>query len=658
MKIKPTKPSDLTKDKEVEFWEHQIDLAETKLADKSGDMRSKGSGSKGWRALINFYKGEQWRAGMGGKEKSFDRITANQAKSNIDSIRPQLYFQNPRIQIKLKNPQLAQQDYPVMTMGPQGPMPAMQQTPQGPKPIIAIKKGQPIAKINGQVVDAQKQCDLMQAIDNYTFQETKARGKIRRIINDALILPYGVAKWEWIVETSMQEEKDDKGEPTGKKVEMIDRQYAQLSRIKPWCFIWDSELDEFDIDSSNWVAEIKYLSEEDLKADKNLKHTDDLPEPEYYVGELSRSSKKSDIEDFARYKMFEIHDLKHKEFLCWIEGSKKINRKEAPSPYEMVEGSIYTCLGFNDVPDDSFPESTIDQIKSKAEAYNKILSYAVNHVGRFNRKYKAQRGAFDNDAELEKWERGEDGATIIVKDMNLGPEPITDAPIQTDAYNVGALLKREITEDIGVTAFNRGTRETGVDTAFEASLIQGGADIKIQEKRDIVRQFCCDLIRKLNQILKAHADTKFVVQVTGDEGEQWVQWSNSDIEGEFIEDVDIYSSLPFSEELEKKQAMELFSLAGADPYFNPFKVRQQVVRVFKWPEDLLYNETEFAQMMQQKQREQQQQMQQQTQQQMALDQNKKQQSQTLRPTQGAPKGQVRRGPDMAAGIKGPPRNFQ
>ena len=638
-------------DAEVELWQRRLELAEQKLKDKGGDVKAQNKGSTaGWRGLINFFKGDQWSRGMGGKEKTFDRITANQAKSNIDSIRPQLYFQNPRIKITVKNPQITK--VPIGIDGQPVPpqMPPLPGMPPPPPPQIAIQAGRPVAMIGGKTVDALEQANLIQSIDNYYFEETDFRGKARRIVNDSLILPYGVSKWEWIIETAQEEEIGEDGLPTGKKIETIARQYAHCSRVKPWCILWDSELEEFDLDQAEWVAEVKYLSEEDIKADKLLQNTDDLPEPAYYVDEGGSSKSRSQNEEFARYRLFEIHDLRHNEFLVWIDGADKINRKESPSPYAMVEGSIFTLLGYDDVPDDSFPLSIVDQIKSKGEGYNKVLSYMVNHVSRFNRKYKMLEKTMD-EAELEKWERGEDGVTLMVKDMMSGPEPITDAPINADVYNVANILKREITEDIGVSAYNRAGREPGVDTAFEANLIQGGADIKIQEKRDIVRAWVRKNIKKLNQIVKSYADMPTIVEVAGEQGSRWVEWTSKDIQGEFLEDVDIYSTLPFSEEVEKKQAMEMYSLAAADPYFNPFKVRTQVIRTMKWPEDLLYNEQEFNARMQQQQ--------QQAQQQAALQENQRQQSQTMRPTKGPQsQNQVKRGPDMRAGVAGPARNYQ
>lgn len=653
MKSITVKPSDVAKDEEVELWERRIQLAEARLKEKAGEKTKEKPIGTRWQEEVDFYKGNQWKPGQGGKEKTFDRITANQAKSNIDSIRPQLYFNNPRINISLKNPSLAKQDIPeidpitnqpVMVPGPPNPMTGI----SAPVPKIKIRKGTPIAIVGGQIVDAREQAELIEAVDNYTLTETRAAKKIRRIINDALIVPYGVAKWEWVVEMETAEEKDDQGNPTGKQIEKVARQYADFTRVKPWCFIWDCELDEFDIDKAKWYAEIKYLSKEEIQEDASLKNTEDLGDPDYYVGEENTDFHSEDKkEELARYKLYEIHDLQHGEYLVWIEGSEKLNRKDSPSAYDVVEGGIYTVLGFNDVPDDSFPESTIDQIKSKAQAYNKVLSYMVNHVSRFNRKYKHVKGAYVDEHEKEKWERGEDGTDVEVNDMSMGPEPIQDAAINADVYNVASILKKEITEDIGVSAYNRATREAGVDTAFEANLIQGGADIKIQEKRDTVRHFCIDLIRKLNQIICKHADTESVVKIAGEKGERWVKWTKNDIKGEFLVDVDIYSSMPFSEEVEKKQALEMFSIAGADPYFNPMKVRQQLLRVFKWPEDILFTEEELAAQQQQMQMQQQQ-----------AQEAQKQQSRNIRPTSGAPRGTVQNGPDMKAAIAGQARNMQ
>lgn len=632
--IKPKPPKDTSEDPLVAFWNRRLERAEKKLKEKGGDIK----GGE-WEKLIRFFAGDQWPEVVGKSRGKFHRITSNQVKSNVDSIRPQLYFQNPRVRIRIKNPTLAQQDIPEVTMGmgPMGPTPMPMMDPATGQPAIKIPAGAPVALIGGQIVNAQEQCDLIEAIDNYTLDETKAKLTFRRIINDALILPYGVSKWEWVVEfeTAEEEQEGEDGEPTLVKTERPSRQYARVSRIKPWQFVWDADLEEFNLDLAKWYAEIKFLTEEEIREYPRIKvDFKEISKEHLYVEEEYEGSK-SIPEEAKRYKVYEISDLKGEQFIVHVEGTSKLARVDSPSEYTMVEGGQYTVLGFDEVPDDSFPIPIPAQIKSKVQAYNYVLSYACNHIARFNRKYRMQEGAMDKDNK-ERLETGADGTIVEVKGMNLGPEPITDAQISPDVYNVGQILKREITEDIGVTAYDRGTRETGVDTAYEANLIQGGSDIKIQEKRDIVVEFVKTNIRKLNQILKKFSDKKTVTEIVGPKGSRWVAWTNEDIKGEFLEDVDVYNSLPYSREVEKKQMMELVSIASGNAEVNQRRLWLKVFRAFNLGEDLLNTPEERQQMIMQMQAQQ------------AQEEAKRQNASTIRPSGG----EVQRKTDMQAGIMG------
>lgn len=624
-------------DPDVTKWKKRLHLAEAKLKKKGGDPR----GGE-WKSLIRFFEGEQWSVSKGGK--NWHKVTANQLKSNIDAIRPQLYFQNPKARIQIENPSLAPQDIPEIDPATGAPV----IDPATGQPQIRITKGTPVAEINGELVEAQQQVDLIEAIDNYYLVKMNVKPKFRRNINDALILPYAVGKLEWILKTEEFEEEyvDENGEIKTRKVERVVEQYPQYSRVKPWCFLWDTELDEFDLESASWVAEISYLSDEDIKKDPYLKVAEsDLGTAASY--DLDARAKDDDDQfsdeskEECRRKVYSIHDQKNNRLMVWIEGSNTFARDEE-NPYRSVAGTIYTVLGFDETIDDSFPIPIPRGIKSLAEAYNFIRSYAVNHASAANRKYKHVKGAFTDDAEKEKFETGADMSLIEVKAMNLGPEPIADAAVHQDNYAVGDILKREITEAIGVTSYSRGVREPGVDTAYEANLISAGGDVKVQEKRDIVREFVKTVVRKLNQILKTFADQKQVIQIVGLQGTRWVQWSAEDIRGEFLEDVDIYSSMPYSQLEERKQAMEFFSLAQQDPYMNPFKVRAKVARMMDWEADIVYTPAEFQQLMAQ---------QQQAAAEPALDANAANQSSSLRPSEG----EIRRRPDMVADIRGSAR---
>jgi hypothetical protein len=572
----------------VSRWKRRIEAAERRLRDHGGDIK----GGE-WKRLIEFFSGNQWPESSSNRGK-WHRVTANQVKSNIDCIRPQLYFQNPQVRITLQNPTIAEQPIPqtqkVSVPGPMGTPQLQEQPVMDPKtgqPAIRIPAGVAIAKVGGQWVDAQEQVMLLEAIDKHVLIDTRAKGKFRRIINDALIVCYGVSKWEWVVEFENQDGED------GKSQLKISRQYPKLSRVKPWQFIWDPDLDEFDFDLADWVGEIRFLSRDDIESDKRMTvDFDHIDSESVYVDDDFKGERNPD-EDVKRYKVYEIHDLKNDELLFWVEGTEKMARRESPSPYSAVEGSIYTTLGFDEVPNDSFPIALPKQIRSLAEADNFMLSYQVNHASRFNRKYQVLQNTLSKD-EKEKLETGADGTVIEVQQVN-GISAIQDAQISPDVYNVRGILKREITEAVGVTSYDRGTRETGVDTAFEANLIQGGSDIKIQEKRDVVIEFVKSNVRKLNQILKEFADTETVTEIVGPRGSRWVKWTNEDIKGEFVEDVDVYNSLPYTRDLEKKQAMELASVANGNPVVNQRRLWEKVFRAFNWGNEILNTPQEMAQ---------------------------------------------------------------
>jgi hypothetical protein len=590
----------------VTKWTARIKRAEKKMQDAGGGIDA----DREWAKSIKFYRGDQWTAPDKGSKGRFHRVTSNQVKANIDCIRPQLYFQNPKVRIQVKNPSITPVPIPETQMGPGmfgQPTPQPVMDPATGQPKVAVPAGGAVAMVGGLPVNAREQCELLESIDNYYLEETGAKLKFRRVINDALVLPYGVSKWEWIVELG-EEEKEvvdrDTGDIKIEKVEVVKREYPWVTRIQPWKFLWDPDLEEFDIDQAKWVAEIKLLSREEIESDLRLDvDLDQIPASETYT--LEGEDEQDQDEDKKRFKVYEIHDLKNKEFLVLVQGAKKPARRESPSMYNMVEGSIYTVLGFDEAPDSAFPLALPEQIKSKVQAYNWVLSYQVNHIQRFNRKYKMLRGVAD-PAENEKLELGADGTIVHVDSMAGGPEPIPDGTISPDVYNVGNILKREITEDVGVTAYDRGTRETGVDTAYEAGLVQGGSDIKIQEKRDIVLEFVKKNVRKLNQLLKEFATTEQVMEIVGPKGSRWVSWTNKDIQGEFLEDVDVYNALPYARETEKKQAMELVAIANMNPYVNQTRLWERVFRAFEWGNELLATPEEMAQ--QQQQQAQQQQM--------------------------------------------------
>jgi hypothetical protein len=151
-------------------------------------------------------------------------------------------------------------------------------------------------------------------------------------------------------------------------------------------------------------------------------------------------------------------------------------------------------------------------------------------------------------------------------------------------------------------------------------------------------------VRKLNIILKVYATKAQATKIKGPAGDKWLKWSKDDIQGEFLEEVDIYSGMAFTELEEKKQAMEMYSLAQNDIYFEPYKTREYVLKMMKYPPELLRSE-EQVNMIRQQQQQAQQEMQ-------AAQENQRQSAKSLRPSGG----EVRRKSDMRGEILGGARS--
>lgn len=410
------------------------------------------------------------------------------------------------------------------------------------------------------------------------------------------------------------------------------------------------------------MAEVKWLSKASIEEDQYLEVTakdwQDIGATDYKIEESEKvlddvSSTGEIPEDLRLYKVFEIHDQKNQRLKVWIEGMEGFARDEE-NPYKLVEGTIFSLLGFDETIDDSFPLPKSRSIKSKQEAYNFLRSYQVNHAARGHRRYQYQRNTI-KDEEIQKWEKGGDN-TLIAIDGGAGIQVVDHAPIQQDSYNVADIIKSEVTEEVGVSAYGRSSREPGVDTAFEANLIQSGTDVKTEEMRDVVREYVRTVVKKLNTILQLFADMPTVEEVVGLKGTRWIEWTNDDIQGDFIEDVDIYQAMPYSKLEDRKQTMEWFSLIQNDPYYDAFQVRRELNRAMDRDNGLLKTPAEMQAEAEAAKQAEMEKMQMEAQLKMTGQVAKKptaeaQQAKTLRPSEG----DVRRRPDMVAGITGPAR---
>lgn len=237
------------------------------------------------------------------------------------------------------------------------------------------------------------------------------------------------------------------------------------------------------------------------------------------------------------------------------------------------------------------PMSAIAPWEQQILAKMTLMASALNHAKRWNRQMIVNQGAID-EASLDKFERGDDGAIIVnngtgnlnenVKFMDYGPLP-TDFYMLYDRLSI---IEREIN---GQTEADRGgLTKTSSRTLGELQIAQEGSKGRTDRKIDRFETHLENIARLMLNQRKANFDMEEVVKITGkppqevidavqdiyDPVTHSIRVTPEDIQGEFDVEVKAGSTLPLNKATKMKilelvmQNLAAASSAGVSPMMN------------------------------------------------------------------------------------------
>jgi len=214
-------------------------------------------------------------------------------------------------------------------------------------------------------------------------------------------------------------------------------------------------------------------------------------------------------------------------------------------PYNYFDGPMYVPLIFVDDPNDVWPISMAKIVLGQQDELNKIRTQQMIHRKRYNRRYLLEDGTM-NDDELSKFEAGEDGTiTKCLGDPNRVLVPVKDAPLDqntTVAYQQD--IRADMREILGVNEYLRGGFIPRTKTAQEASMIQQGSSVRVQNMYMYLHEFIVDIARRVSLIIQNEYDNiQHLTTMVGGELTS-VQWTKEDIAGEYEIEIEIGSTLP------------------------------------------------------------------------------------------------------------------
>lgn len=375
---------------------------------------------------------------------------------------------------------------------------------------------------------------------NYEWIEYRLKERIKMAILDALIMGHG-----WI-----------KQHLQGNKI--------VAERVSPFDMFVDPEA------KNNWrkaryLIHRTYRPVKEVKENPNYTNTKNLQATEKLSEELTGAEKLPPEfqDDIKRVELWEIHDRENDKLRVHATGHEKWLRNDKEHPYKNIEDFIFEMLRLIEVPDKFYPMSSVAPIESPCKELNKTRTQLMNHRKRHKRIVLYDRNKIKPD-EMDKVEKSETMSFIGIDAWETGKEPmwpVPDLQLGADVYAIEKIIKDDITRIYGQSEYQRAGEQPGVSTATEAMMIERGQKLRPDEMLDIIQDFCVDIAKKRLQMMKEFYSANHMYRFAGDLGEiQWGNFTKDDIQGEYDVDIEVASSMPWSEEMRRKMNMDALNL--------------------------------------------------------------------------------------------------
>jgi hypothetical protein len=528
-----------------EFWQARFDRA---LRYRQRHW----NGDKAWKRYLNLYRGRHWSSYNAEQDNlasdiAREKITVNITGSSVLNMLPFLIKRRPKFTVNPTRPQ-----YDVS------------------------------AKLQDLVL-------------NYSWKEYDMQKQARAAALDGIIFGQGILKTGFTLEVD-----ESYKIPAHGRIEYRDyvkKQAPWVRRVSPFNFVFDPEAPERNLETARWCAEIMFLPLQDIieneryskraiKAINNGEYEPTQISSLLQFGELDNQmpwlqNDEDQYGDLARIVCFEIWDKRSGKYFFFAHGVHTPLIEKDEWPYDYLEGFPYERYDFIPVPEEPYPLGLPAFIEDQQYELNRIRTAMFQHRRRFNRKYTAIETEV-RESELEKLINGDDG-TVVLVDSHESIQPIQDANMSSDEYNIEGTIKEDIRELIGSDELARGGSLPSRTTATEVQARTKLYGLKLEDRVEQFDRFIEATGRKVLQHIKANWVTDDVVRVTGPAGHFWQEFTPEDIQGEFDLEVESTSSEPIDEVTERQQAIQIMQiLTGSLEILQAFQVPVNWVELFKW----------------------------------------------------------------------------
>ena len=262
--------------------------------------------------------------------------------------------------------------------------------------------------------------------------------------------------------------------------------------------------------SNDWFAYYEWHYVDDVKANPEYQHTDDLQATGTVSTDEDEPGNDPDGKKHeGQVKLWKIWDLRKKVRHVLAEGADQLLQENKAYQYLPL-----AVLKFYEIADSFYPLPPIYNWLSPQDEINETREGQRTHRRRFVRRY--MREPIVQKSEFEKLETGEDGVCIEVAKVNPSPiMPIPDADLSAqNTVQELALSKDDFQQVAGVSGEARGVPQS--DTATQANIINVREQIRESRARSLVAEWLGEIVRLMLLTIKDKMQGPMVVKMTVD----------------------------------------------------------------------------------------------------------------------------------------------
>jgi hypothetical protein len=485
--------------------------------------------SKEWERYKKMYRG-LWAEGV---------VPVNIIYALGRSMIPQIYFRNPRVNIKPRRP--------------------------------------------GYAMHAR----VLERIDNYLINETGLKHQLKRCILDCYLCGRGPGIVGYDSEygfnpSFLSDELADLSltqfNKSGQKIEYVDNikaGYPWFMRANPSDFIvpWGTSA----WDEARWYALRKMRPLRDIKEDPKYTNTASLKAP--FKSALDKSTEAAANNATKNYEedsqnewaeLWEVHDKRSGLIYALTLDHDKFLRID--KDYLQVEGLNADVLGFNEDPDYFWWTPDCRLVEVQQLEMNDIRTMAKKHRRVALLKVLYDRGMLSDKDEITKLLDGDPKAAVAI-DAGVNGDvrkavALFQSHVPPDLLSAAREVREDVREIVGFSRNQMGSFEesSGRRTAHEAEIVRAASMIRIDERRDTVADFLERIMRKENQLIFDNWSAERVIDIIGPNGVRyWVRFTGKEIKGEFTYGVNPEETIPEDKRTRREEALQFMQVAANVP---------------------------------------------------------------------------------------------